>query len=236
MHIKRVIPIAFIIISLLYIVFSFTVEERKMIGDVRGWDPGSRAMPIGIGFVMLAASVYLTYKERRSPAQEEERQKPSIIKLVILTILLSTFYILCFRFLGFIISTHILLFTLIYFNYQQDIRWDMIPAFSLGLLISTCGMILFYSIGRYISRYLFLLGRKLDIPMLKGKIFTAGIPFVVLLIIFAILLLLLRKAIKKGKYHIPLVAGFTAIGATEFLFIVFKQIFWVSLVKGLIFW
>ena len=112
----------------------------------------------------------------------------------------------------------------------------MIPVFSLVLLISTCAMVLFYSIGRYISRYLFLLGRKLDIPMLKGKIFTAGIPFVVLLIIFAILLLLLRKAIKKEKYHIPLVAGFAAIGATELLFIVFKQIFWVSLVKGLIFW
>jgi len=236
MRIKRVIPVAFIVASLLYIMFSFTVEQRTMIGDVKGWDPGSRAMPIGIGFIMLTASVYLACKERRSPGREEERQEPSTIKLVVLTILLSTFYILCFRFLGFIIATHILLFTLIYFNYKQDIRWNMIPVFFLGLLISTSAMVLFYSIGRYISRYLFLLGRRLDVAVLKGKIFTAGLPFVVLLVVFALLLLLLSKAMKREKYHIPLVAGFAAIGVTEFLFIVFKQIFWVSLVKGLTFW
>jgi len=236
MHIKRVIPIFFIIIALLYIIFSFTVEERKMIGDVRGWDPGSRAIPIGIGLIMLATSIYLSRKEKSPPGQDRKPHDPGIRKLTILTILLCIFFILFFRFLGFIISTHIFLFSLIFLYYKRDIRWSLIPEFSIGLLICTGVMIAFYSIGRFISRYLFLLGRKSEILVLKSKLATAGVPLVILLILFTVLLIILKNPIKRGKYRVPLIAGFSAIGITEFLFIVFRQIFLVSLVKGFVFW
>lgn len=236
MHIKRVIPIVFIMIALLYIIFSFTVEERKMIGDVKGWDPGSRAMPIGIGLIMLAASIYLSRKERSTPDRDKKPHDSGIRKLIILTILLCIFFILFFRFLGFIISTHIFLFSLIFLYYKRDIRWSLIPEFSIGLLICTGGMITFYSIGRFISRYLFLLGRKSEILVLKSKLATAGVPLVILLVLFTVLLIILKKPIKRWKYRVNLIAGFSAVAITEFLFIVFKQIFLVSLVRGLIFW
>jgi hypothetical protein len=50
------------------------------------------------------------------------------------------------------------------------------------------------------------------------------------------MLFLFRKAIKNENFRIPLLSGFVTIGVTEFIYIIFKQIFWVSLAKGLIFW
>jgi hypothetical protein len=236
MQVRRVIPLIFIVISLLYILFSFSLEERRMIGDVKGWDPGSRAMPVGVGFIMLTASVYLAYKEKKSRGEDETSLELSIRKLMILTILLSILYILFFRFLGFVLSTHILLFTLIYFNYESNVKLNMIPSFSIGILLSTGLMLLFYSIGRYITRLLFLSGRRSDLPILSGKLFTVGIPFFVLLILFVTLLFLLKKTLKNDRFRITLTSGFTAIGLTELLYIVFKQVFLVSLAKGLIGW
>lgn len=235
LHIKKGIPIVFIFFSLLYIIFSFSIEQRKMIGDEMGWDPGSRAIPVGIGFLMLGVSIYLLFKERKSK-EEEISIDPASKKLIIITITLSILYILFFRFVGFILSTNILIFTLIYFYYKKDIKWSMLKIFSIGLLISTGTMILFYSIGRLATHFLFLMERKLNLEIFSGRFFITGGTFLILLLIFLALLLLFRKALKNESFRIPLISGLTTIGITEFIYIVFKQIFWVSLAKGLIFW
>jgi len=232
---RTIIPIVFIFFSLLYIILSFSIEQRKMIGDETGWDPGSRAMPIGIGFLMLGVSIYLFFKERKS-GEEEITLDSASKKLIILTIMLSILYILFFRFVGFILSTNILLFTLIYFYYKRDIRWNMIQNFSIGLFLSVGLMIPFYSIGRFTTRFLFLIGRNSNIEIFSGRLFITGVAFLVLLCIFFTILLLFRKVIKDENFRIPLLSGFISIGVTQFIYIVFKQIFWVSLAKGLIFW
>ena len=232
---RIIIPIVFIFFSLLYIILSFSIEQRKMIGDEMGWDPGSRAMPIGIGFLMLGVSIYLFFKERKS-GEEEITLDSASKKLIILTIMLSILYILFFRFVGFILSTNVLLFALIYFYYKRDIRWNMIQNFSIGLFLSVGLMILFYSIGRFTTRFLFLIGRNSNIEIFSGRLFITGVTFLILLFIFFTILLLFRKVIKNENFRIPLLSGFIAIGVTEFIYIIFKQIFWVSLAKGLIFW
>lgn len=232
---KIIIPIVFIFFSLLYIILSFSIEQRKMIGDEMGWDPGSRAMPIGIGFLMLGVSIYLFFKERKS-GEEEITLDSASKKLIILTIMLSILYILFFRFVGFILSTNVLLFTLIYFYYKRDIKWSMMRNFSIGLLASTGTMILFYSIGRFITHFLFLIGRRSNSEIFSGRLFMTGVTFLILLFIFFTMLLLFRKAIKNENFRIPLLSGFVTMGVTEFIYIIFKQIFWVSLAKGLIFW
>ena len=232
---RIIIPIVFIFFSLLYIILSFSIEQRKMIGDEMGWDPGSRAMPIGIGFLMLGVSIYLFFKERKS-GEEEITLDSASKKLIIITIMLSILYILFFRFVGFILSTNVLLFALIYFYYKRDIRWNMIQNFSIGLFLSVGLMILFYSIGRFTTRFLFLIGRNSNIEIFSGRLFITGVTFLILLFIFFTILLLFRKVIKNENFRIPLLSGFIAIGVTEFIYIIFKQIFWVSLAKGLIFW
>ena len=232
---RIIIPIVFIFFSLLYIILSFSIEQRKMIGDEMGWDPGSRAMPIGIGFLMLGVSIYLFFKERKS-GEEEITLDSASKKLIIITIMLSILYILFFRFVGFILSTNVLLFTLIYFYYKRDIKWNMMRNFSIGLLASTGTMILFYSIGRFVTHFLFLIGGRSNFEIFSGRLFMTGVTFLVLLFIFFTMLLLFRKAIKNENFRIPLLSGFITIGVTEFIYIIFKQIFWVSLAKGLIFW
>jgi len=232
---RIIIPIVFIFFSLLYIILSFSIEQRKMIGDEMGWDPGSRAMPLGIGFLMLGVSIYLFFKERKS-GEEEITLDSASKKLIIFTIMLSILYILFFRFVGFILSTNVLLFALIYFYHKRDIKWNMIQNFSIGLFLSVGLMILFYSIGRFTTRFFFLIGRNSNIEIFSGRLFITGVTFLVLLFIFFTILLLFRKVIKNENFRIPLLSGFIAIGVTEFIYIIFKQIFWVSLAKGLIFW
>ncbi len=254
MRIKRVVSVSLIVVALLYLAFSLTMEQRKMIGDERGWDPGSRTIPVGIGLITLVASVYLTYKEgrptegpgagpggavtgaREIQSEESQSEASSVRRLVILTVGLSVFFIVGFRFLGFILATHTFLFALIYFNCKQDVRWRMVPLFLLSLPVATLVMILFYSIGRYISRQLFLAGRKWEAPILTDKVFTAGAPFLVLSVLLGLLTFLLVRRVKGERHRPAVLAGLVAVGATELLYIVFKQVFWVSLAKGLIFW
>ena len=232
---RRVIPLVIVVVSLLYIVFSFSLEQRRMIGDVKGWDPGSRAMPVGVGFLMLGLSIYLSFKEARS-GEEEKPLGTGSKKLIILTATLSIIYVLCFRFVGFILSTNILLFTLVYFNYRQDIRWNMVPNFSIGILLSSGFIVLTYSIGRFVTRSLFLMGKRSNIEILTSRVFTSGITLLVVIVIFIVTLLLSKEAIKNEKSKSLCISGFISAGATEFLYIIFKQIFWVSLARGLIFW
>jgi putative tricarboxylic transport membrane protein len=232
---RRIIPLVFLIVSLLYLAFCFSLEQYRMIGDEKGWDPGSRALPIAMGFLMLGLSTYLIFKE--TTKEQAERSVPAGARnLIFLTILLSVLYILVFRSLGFILSTAILLFTLIYFNYHGNIRLELFPGFAAGLVSSTVFVLLVYTAGRFITRTLFYLGRARGYELFTSKVFSAFAVFVVVVLIFAVLLVCLRKTVNAPKVRSVLVAGLTAAGVTEGLYLVFKQIFLVSLARGILFW
>ena len=233
---KRILPFVFVVVAVFYLIFSFSLEQRRMIGDEKGWDPGSRAMPISTGFLLLGLSIYLTFKEGNSTKDEEESLDPGPVKLISLTITLAIFYILCFRYVGFILSTNILLFTLIYFNYRQDITWRMLPTFLAGIIASSGFILLVYSIGRYITRFLFLMGKRSHVQILTNRLFFTGITFIFLAIIFLLTLFIVKRIFKKEHTRIFFTSVYIATGVTEFLYLVFKQIFWVSLAKGVIFW
>ena len=126
---RRIIPLVFLVVSLLYLAFSFSLEQYRMIGDERGWDPGSRALPIAMGFLMLGVSIYLIAVET-AKEQKEHAVPAGARSLILLMIVLSVLYILVFRALGFILSTAVLLFTLIHFNRQENVRLEYLPRFS----------------------------------------------------------------------------------------------------------
>jgi hypothetical protein len=232
---RRIIPLVFLIVSLLYLAFCFSLQQYRMIGDERGWDPGSRALPIAMGFLMLGLSTYLIFKET-TKEQAERSVSAGARNLILLTIFLSVLYILVFRSLGFILSTAILLFTLIYFNYHGNIRLELFPGFAAGLVSSTAFVLLVYTAGRFITRSLFYLGRARDFELLTSKVFSAFTVFVVVVLMFAVLLVFLRKTVNKPRVRSVLVAVLTAAGVTEGLYLVFKQIFLVSLARGIVFW
>jgi hypothetical protein len=206
-----------------------------MIGDERGWDPGSRALPIAMGFLMLVLSIYLILRET-AKEQEEQAVPSGARKLILLTIVLSILYILAFRLLGFILSTAILLFTLIYFNYHENVRLKLLPAFSVGLVSSTAFVLLIYTAGRFITRSLFYLGRARGYELFTSKVFSAFVVLLVAAVLFAVLLVFFRKTVNKVETRSTLIAGLMAAGVTEGLYLVFKQIFLVNLAKGIVFW
>jgi hypothetical protein len=57
-------PLVWLAFSILYLLFALSIEPRRMPADREGWDPGAAAMPIGIGVVMTAVSLYLVVTDR----------------------------------------------------------------------------------------------------------------------------------------------------------------------------
>jgi len=206
-----------------------------MIGDERGWDPGSRALPIATGFLMLGLSIYLILRET-AKEQEEQTVPSGARKLILLTIVLSVLYILAFRVLGFILSTAILLFTLIYFNYHENVRLKLLPRLSVGLISSTVFVLLIYTAGRFITRSLFYLGRARGYELFTSKVFCAFVVLLFAAVLFAVLLVFFRKTVNKPETRSLIIAGLMAAGVTEGLYLVFKQIFLVNLARGIVFW
>ena len=232
---RRVIPLVFLVVSLLYLAFCFSLEQYRMIGDERGWDPGSRALPIAMGFLMLGLSIYLFLRE--TAKQQQEQAVPSgARKLIVLTIVLSVLYILAFRTLGFVLSTAVLLYTLIYFNYHENVRLELLPRFSAGLVSSAAFVLLIYSAGRFITRSLFYLGRARGCELFTSKVFSAFAVLLFTAVLFALLLVFFRKTVNKPATRSILIAGLLAAGVTEGLYLVFKQIFLVNLARGIVFW
>lgn len=62
-------PLAWLAFSIIYLLFALSIEPRRMPADREGWDPGSNAIPVGIGYVMVAVSAYLVVTDRRKPAK-----------------------------------------------------------------------------------------------------------------------------------------------------------------------
>lgn len=232
---RKAIPRVFILISIFYLIFAFSLEQRRMIGDERGWDPGSRALPVGTGVIMLATSIYLTLRERHGAEDQGKLEKGSA-RLIALTIVLSVFYILLLKTTGFILSTNALLFTLVYFNYREGIEWHMVPGFSLGFVVSSVFVVLIYSLGRFITRSLFLYGTGSGLELFSGKLFTSGVTVAVLAAIFLPILLISGRITRSAEAKCIRIPLLTAPAVTEILYLVFRQIFLVRLAEGLITW
>lgn len=233
---KSLMPLIFVLVAIVYVAFGFSLEQRRMIGDERGWDPGSRAMPIGTGFIMLGVSIYLFLKESAVVDEGERPTDSRSVKLVVLTIALSILYILSFRYIGFVLTTYFLLVTLVYFNDSGDIAWKLIPRFMAGAGFGCGFILLLYSFGRTITRYLVLTGKRSKIELLSNRLFTTGITFVVLAVLFLISMGIARKYLKNTVSRRMMTAVCVASATTELLYLVFKQVFWVSLTKGVINW
>lgn len=247
-NIRKTIPIVFFIFGIFYIIFSFSIIERKMIGDVRDWDPGSRAMPLGVGIIILLSSIYLFFKESRitqlkdidikEEGKENDHHYEKVTqKLILFTIILSVLYILLFRKIGFIICTVCILYILMFSYTRNDFQISfLLKSICPGLLFTLGYMLVIYSMGRWITRSLFFLGRNNNINILNSHFFIAVSTFIILLLIFIIIYFIIKKSINQETFNSTILPSFISVGITEFLYIVFKQIFWVDLAKGIIFW
>lgn len=240
-HNRKPLPVVFMILAVLYFVYVVGSGSSKMIGDELGGDPGGMLLPMVLSIFMFVASVYLFLTDRpatdRKPARlgKEERQ------LFVLTLVLAIGYVFLSRLLGFILSTSLVLFSLSFANLRAGLFWKDWKVW-LGGLVSTTALILgVYSVGRVLTRSLLMAGRQGMIPAWLGS--TGMVVFLTLLVVsglIAMLLVLTRKRFSIEHsgvaVHAMWLSAMVAIVSVEFLYLIFRQMFYVELIKGLITW
>ena len=234
---RSTLALIFVVFSLLYIVFAVSVDQNRMIGDQEGWDPGSRAVPVALGVLMLVLSIYIFTREQREPPEEpSDTRDAGARKLVVLALVVCLFYVLLFRIIGFILVTATLLFTLSFFSRKGDLLFRDIPVYGLGLFAAVSFTLLVYTAGRLATRWMFYFGRQLSIPLLGNNLFRAGAAMLIAAGLIAAMLVLSRGLKKSERWKDVRNVLVVTTATTEILYLVFKQIFTVDLVGGLVFW
>ncbi|QTQ13814.1 tripartite tricarboxylate transporter TctB family protein [Treponema parvum] len=236
---KKPVPIAFFILSGLYFVYVIASGSSRMIGDEVGGDPGGMILPLVFSIFMFIASVYLLITDKRTEKEREAMSK-SEKRLFVLTLALSIAYILCIRRAGFIPCTVLLLFCLCFVNQQGNIDkkdWKFLTS---GCVASLVNVLLLYTLGRFVTRNLLSAGRKGIVPLWIGSpAFTASLTLVITTVWIVAAVKFCRKKWPangdKSAYHTWL-SVVIATASTEIIYLVFKQLFLVELVKGFIFW
>ena len=225
---KKTVPIIFVIVSLVYFIYVLNSGSTVMIGDDLKGDPGSILLPIFVSVIMFICSVYLLFK-REPDVSTGYKENVAFY----LTLILSIIYVLFFRFIGFLLITNFLIFTLVFF-YSTKTNRSSIKFYSLGLAISSLFSFVLYTISRFVARFLIITSRKIDSSWMRSSVFIFFSNLAVLLLLLFFAYKLFRKAIKGNDKNETGGFVFLSVCSAVLLFLVFKQLFNVNLVQGLI--
>lgn len=233
-------PLVFMVVSILYFFYVVSMGSSTMIGDEIGGDPGGMLLPLVLSIFMFIASSVILFTDKKTVASEEIEQKVEP-RLFILTIIVAILYVVVMRPLGFVLSTVLLLFTLTYFYQMDTVNKKYINVWAIGSLSSIAILLLIYTIGRKITRYLLLSVRAKTIPQWMGNsTVTVSIVLIILFISYLLFVKIENKWFKRGvaqeSYVNAFKAGTMAIITTELVYLIFRQMFLVELVSGLIYW
>ncbi len=232
---RRVIPAAFVVVALLYLALALSYDERRMIGDEKGWDPGPRALPLATGALMLVLGIYLAAREGKSRARSAALP-PAVVRLVVFTVVLCCLYVALFRAVGFVLATALLLYLLFFFYREQDVRPGLLAPCLKGLAGSLALTLAVYTTGKAVTRALFAYGRSSGRALLADRTFGAGAALLAAAFVFMLVLLALKAKRGKGPLDRLSVSVLTAAAMTESLYVVFRQVFLVALAPGLLWW
>ena len=225
--------------ALLIIVYGFSLEQRRMIGDEEGHDPGSRALPLAAGAVMLAAGLYEVFRPSAGSAERSGGEKGGPV-LFLVTLGCAGAYVLLLEPVGFILLTTLFMYVL-FVVYGRAVLADADLRLRAALLGSGAAALfaaVLYTAGRLVSRELFYLGRSAGIEFLASR--TGSVMIFVLLaglIFFPAWRIVFRRGKKRtAEKNVILHAIFLSAAATLFLYVVFRMMFRVNFPAGLLFW
>ena len=245
-------PLAWLVFSLWYLIFALSIEARRMPADREGWDPGSNAVPVGLGIIMVVVSLYLVFSDRgtlraehpaaaapgtapETVARENSAHAGALRRMTTLTLIVTIAYILIFRWAGFVLSTTILMVTLTFFYSRGDIRRSDLARYGATLGATALTTVALYSLGRWIIRWTQFYGRTLDIALFRNRLFTALLALVAWTLVVAPAMAIARR--RGVRFNRPgtraaVVSAITTLG----LYLVFQQIFRVALPGGWVAW
>lgn len=238
---RKPVPIAFMVLSLLYFFYVIGSGSSRMIGDEIGGDPGTMVLPLVLSVFMFLVSTFLFLTDKRQSESRSSELGRDDLQLLVLTFIISIVYILMMRPLGFIICTVILLYTLVFFYQRHGIRKNDLSVWFVGVIVSTLMMLGMYSIGRTITRFLFRISREnLNLAWIGSRSFTLFVVLSVVIVVFVVILFVSRSFFRENRVgdavNSAWIACMVSVASTELLYIVFRQAFFVQLAQGLVAW
>lgn len=238
---RKPVPIAFMILSLLYFFYVIGSGSSRMIGDEIGGDPGTMVLPLVLSVFMFLVSTFLFLTDKPQSESRSSELGRDDLQLLVLTFIISIVYILMMRTLGFIICTVILLYTLVFFYQRHGIRKNDLSVWFVGVIVSTLMMLGMYSIGRTITRFLFRISREnLNLAWIGSRSFTLFAVLSAVIVLFVVILFVSRSFFRENRagdtINSAWIACMVSVASTELLYIVFRQAFFVQLAQGLVAW
>lgn len=238
---RKPLPFVFMVVSILYFIYVISLGSSTMIGDEIGGDPGGMMLPLVLSIFMFVASTILFLTDKKPQEAVQNSRGTSEQRLFLLTLIVAILYVAAMRPLGFIITTALLVFTLMFFYLQGTVVRKDVATWAVGTVATLAVLLALYSIGRVISRYLLLSARQGRIPQWLGSTgVVAGVMLVIVLVLYYLLYKLTRARFHHERVPVAVSHAFDAcmISAitTELIYLVFRQMFLVELVPGLITW
>ena len=227
---RQMVPLGFLMSAVGYIAFVFSFDSSTMIGDVYSYDPGGRIIPLLASVILAAASLRLVISERAVASQAVDR---SVRQLVLVNIGLSILFIALFRPLGFVISTGLMMFFLIYFNIRAVETRVPTRSFFGALCLTTAYLLFLYSVSRGVVKSLFALARACQYDLFREPFIQVIAVLAVLVPVFFGVGLVLRK-FSPLNAHTVIVQ--TSVGTTMTIYVIFRQLFLVQLPAGVLSW
>ncbi len=230
---RKTVPIAMLIFSLAYFPYLLAQGNSKMIGDEIGGDPGGFLLPAFLAGFMFLGALYLLFLDK-TPGKTGE--VPRAGARFYCAIVSGVLYVLLFSKLGFMISSTLLVFALSFIaSIDTPIRKNLAPL-SAGLAGTLAFTIGFYSLGRFMTRNLFLIGRTTSFTIASAPFFVFSVNIIVLGLLLYCSTRIVQRMKPGSMLHMVAVLGLVTAGSVEFLFLVFKQLFLVNLARGIITW
>ncbi|MFA5699468.1 MAG: tripartite tricarboxylate transporter TctB family protein [Sphaerochaeta sp.] len=237
---RKPLPFVSMVLSALYFIYVINLGSSTMIGDEIGGDPGGMLLPLVLAIFMFVgfATLFITDKKGKdAPSPMTTSQK----RLFGLTALMAALYVLFARSVGYLLTTVTLIHTLTFFYLIGDVQVKNLKHWIVSLLGSIAVLIGLYSIGRKVTRTLLLSARAGSIPAFFGS--PSAVVAIVLVLLAALYLGILYggKKLLKGKLedeamNAAWLSGLIAVATTELIYLIFRQLFLVELVRGIIGW
>ena len=231
MNAEKSVALGLIATAVLYLIYASGISVKTIsILTQSGLTP--RTVPVILGISLLLLAALLALHAFRTPADAQATTGDMATGLVLWTVVLSTLYVLLIRPVGFIITTSSFLFILVSLGrmmYRVPIRPGRLVA---GILLNGGLTVGLYWLNRVTHRGLLAAAKQTGSAFLSSPYLHVT---VLLLLTGAIILLgfqLLKSAgTREDSWVTPAI---TALGTTQVLYLIFRQVFLVSLPNGLL--
>lgn len=233
MNSDKAVSIGLLATASIYVLYAMSIEVRT-IGSFRQVGPTAKTVPIILGLALFVLAASLALSAFRHAAEEEETSSAIDGFLVIAMLILSVAYTFLLRYVGFILTTSVLLYLLVFLA-RARLRQDISTlALAVGLLINTALMVGIFWVNRYLALSLAHYGREAGVAILSSRFSLSAIGLIVTGAIVVALNVVLRRIGGKALSAKFAVALLVSISTTQILDIVFRQVFQVSLPFGLL--